>query len=150
MSFANLQIKSIFLEGSQIAFKKKTIFTTFCPSAKIGKIVFFKCNLWQLPKKVWPNLKPYYERFFSEFYENGKQKLCSTKMTEQIEVFLSKFIFFNRKRQIILILVVFDHIILWASRSVTLLCAPACPLIILYIGTQYQSLSPKIYVLVVK
>ena len=101
-------------------------------------------------KKFGPNLKLYYERFFSEFYENSKQKLCSTKMTEQTAVFLSKFIFFNRKRLIILILVVFDHIIIWASRSVTLLCAPDCPLIILYIGTQYQSLSPKIYVLVVK
>ena len=29
-------------------------------------------------KKVGPNLKPYYERFLSEFYENGKQKLPST------------------------------------------------------------------------
>ena len=29
-------------------------------------------------KKVLPNLKLYYERFWSEFYENGKQKLPST------------------------------------------------------------------------
>ena len=30
-------------------------------------------------KKVWHNLKPYSERFLSEFYENGKQKLPNTK-----------------------------------------------------------------------
>ena len=29
-------------------------------------------------QKVWPNLKPYYERFLSEFYENGKQKSPTT------------------------------------------------------------------------
>ena len=29
-------------------------------------------------KNVGPNLKPYYERFLSEFYENGNQKLPST------------------------------------------------------------------------
>ena len=28
-------------------------------------------------KKVWPNLKQYYEIFLSEFYESGKQKLPS-------------------------------------------------------------------------
>ena len=30
-------------------------------------------------KNVGPNLKPYYERFLSEFYENGNQKLPSTR-----------------------------------------------------------------------
>ena len=35
-------------------------------------------------KKVGPNLKPYYERFLSEFYENGKQNLQVQQMTEQI------------------------------------------------------------------
>ena len=30
-----------------------------------------------ISKIVGPNLKPYYERVLSEFYENGKQKLPS-------------------------------------------------------------------------
>ena len=106
-------------------------------SLKWQKLLFFNTFFNPL-KKVGPNLKPYSERFFSEFYENGKQKLGSTKLTEQIAVFLSKFISFNRKIPIVLILVDFDHIILGASRSVILLCAPACPLIFLYIGTHYQ------------
>ena len=29
-------------------------------------------------KDVGPNLKPYYKRFLSEFYENGNQKFPST------------------------------------------------------------------------
>ena len=31
-----------------------------------------------ISKIVGPNLKPYYERVLSEFYENGKQKMPST------------------------------------------------------------------------
>ena len=50
-----------------------------CPSAKIGKNSFFKMQFVTPLKTVGPNLKPYYERFLSEFYENGNQKLPSTR-----------------------------------------------------------------------
>ena len=49
-----------------------------CPSAKIGKNSFFKMQFVTSLKTVGPNLKPYFERFLSEFYENGKSKIPST------------------------------------------------------------------------
>ena len=36
---------------------------------------FFLMHFFTPSKKVGPNLKPYSERFLSEFYENGKQNL---------------------------------------------------------------------------
>ena len=46
-------------------------------SVKIGKNRFFNA-FFVTTKNVEPNLKPYSERFLSEFYENGKQKLSGT------------------------------------------------------------------------
>ena len=62
-----------------------------------AKIYFGKkCKNWQtpflnaffhsFPKKVWPNLKPYYERFLSEFYENGNKSYLVQQMIEKIAV----------------------------------------------------------------
>ena len=44
-------------------------------SVKIGKNCFFKINFFTSSKNVRPNMKPYSERFLSEFYENGLKKL---------------------------------------------------------------------------
>ena len=46
----------------------------FGKSVKIGKNCFLM-HFFTPSKKVGPNLKPYSERFLSEFYENGKQNL---------------------------------------------------------------------------
>ena len=46
-------------------------------------------NNWKIAANVdanLPNVKPYYERFFSVFYENSKQKLPKKQTTEKITV----------------------------------------------------------------
>ena len=56
---------------------KNTIFLIFADEQNSLRIIFLL--LFFTPsKKVWPNLKLYYQRSLSDFYENGKQKFPST------------------------------------------------------------------------
>ena len=64
----------IIWKWSQIALKKNN-FNQFW---SVGKNRFFKMHFFTPSKKVGLNLKSYSERFLTEFYENGKQKLPST------------------------------------------------------------------------
>lgn len=48
-------------------------------------------------KKVWPNLKPYYKRFLSEFYKNGKKSCLAQQMTGKIAVEVDKKNLFGKK-----------------------------------------------------
>ena len=67
--------KSYFIH-QRIALKNK-IFLIFANEQNSLRIIF-SLLFFTPSKKVWPNLKLYYERSLSEFYENGKQKLPST------------------------------------------------------------------------
>ena len=86
----------LFGSGHKLHFKK-TIFTDFGPSAKIGKIVFFKYNLWPLTNKfdsIWYHIMKDFELNFMKIII----KSCLVQqMTEKFAVEVDSKIRFGKK-----------------------------------------------------